>query len=320
MTSIFDSGQPICLLVTNGGITGSTSKYLTANPGSWRGADAVYLSPTSGAHANQWIPERQSDGVTYALKNCDTSRGTVYLNGWGSRWRETHLSLSPAPPDNYAKWMVEPVSNVFRLKVMSGSLGSQDVYLSGNGAQQLIYQAYLSSNPSAPETYWFVEPVPGGSPSPLPSTITPPSMGQQTYSKLEVDAVVKTQYPVFANDPLTTLETLATVQDNTYTAMDFSKMKTIWQNSTFHTIAQSQQFQQDDYAKCMLAEVSTQGTKAGVAYAYLIGILFCYPAGNALERRALNFTIDPSGKVVLLDPATGNQEYPQNWKPMWGFY
>ena len=287
MGSPFDSGKT---LVFKSMSTAGPKHYIDSSPDASQ-ARSVYLSASirfnvyPGTH---WECSKQRDG-SYRLK-------TVSAQGSSDK---RILDSSSANPQNVSTYLNTDSAGggsfwtPTLLADGSYSLQSQTPsgpkrFMCANPTASQEESVYLVENSDSIEAHWMV--------------------GVDYYTSAEVERIINEVYPS------------ATINfyqsDARHGSLYYGLLNDIWKSSELDKYQRKgEKFDCDDFAVCMKAEVSK--------YSYnetfpdnrdcLCGIM--WGKNSAGEHHAYNFTIDPFGELILLEPQNGLQIAPDKYTP-----
>ena len=278
MGSPFDSGKT---LVFKSMSTAGSKRYMDSNPDESK-ARSVYLitSMDFTAHpGSHWECERQGDG-SYRLKTVSTHGGSdkriLDSSAGATKNESTYLGTNSA--GSGSRWTPTLLAD--------GSYSLQSQTPSGPNrfmcADPTAYQedtVYQVDNNDSIGTHWMV--------------------GVDYYTRTEVSRIIRDVYPDVAIN--------CYQSDENYGSLDYDLLRGIWNDSGLRNYRRTpEKFDYDDFAVCMKAAVSkySYNQSQPADKGSLCGIMW---GRNREGAHAYNFTIDPFGNLILLDPQNGQQ-------------
>ena len=308
---------------------GKTVSIKAVEAGQWLAGQVsnnyVYLSTVQDPNFTSWTVEK--DPIHYACYSFRLPSGH-YLAGDG-RINQMYLMYSKAHP--VTTWVcsqtLEGSSVYMQLHEEPGSQTySKNMYLTGQSNA-----IYLSEYCGSHNTQWLLE-IPGGQPQPpqppqpTPNPPQPPQPAPQpakAFKSYEIDAELR-KIPSLKN------VVMPRRADPEYRSLDLATMQSIWQSSFLSKGAQLQQsenFDCDDFAFCMKAEVArysqqnpgptnSRNTHDG----YLCGIFYAESPNLGGPSNAYNFYITANGNIEFFDPMSGTQIQPGEWNPFFSIF
>ena len=288
MGSPFDSGKT---LVFKSMSTAGPKRYLNSNPYASK-AKSVYLitSMDFKAHpGSHWECNRQSDG-SYRLK-------TVFAQHHSDK---LILDSSSAAPQNESTYLYTDSAG-------GGSFWSPTLLADGS------YSLH-SQTPSGPKRFMNANPTASQDESVYQVENSDCigahwMVGVDYYTGAEIERIIYDVYPGV---------TIKFYQSDTrYGSLDYDLLHGIWKNSELDNYQiKGQKFDYDDFAVCMKAEASkysynqtfpnNRGSLCGIMWGKNFAGDHCY---------AYNFTIDPFGKLILLNAENGLQMAHDEYTP-----
>ena len=297
MGSPFDSGKPLIFKSLS---DGGPKRYLDSWPGASVIGERVYLSDSTdyntrrGTHFQAF---KLSDGA-YSLRSM-SSGSKRYLDSWPTAPKNSdtvYLSESTEADKRIGTHWIPLKLGDGTYALQSKSTSGPKIYLDSWPTSSDIKETVYLSDSTDPGkrigTHWMV--------------------GVDWYTGREVQDILSVNYPE--------VNIQLYKADAKYRAMEYHVLKTIWDNSGLDDFEwKREKFDCDDFAICYKAEVAKwcYRTEASIPDACLCGIIWgkrTTPAGQQ-EGHAFNFSVDPFGKLILIEPQTGNTIPTDEWTP-----
>ena len=276
MESPFDSGKTLVFMTKS---TAGSNPYLNSSPSESKDK-SVYMSSSIdfGDHPGcHWECIKLDDG-SYRLKTVSDSTDNRYLDSSGAAPSTETVYLKDDSAGGGSHWIPTPLSDG------SYSLQSQTTcgtkrFMSCNPEANKQDMVYLVENSDPIAAHWMV--------------------GVDYYTGPEIERIFNRTFPCV---PIKFYQS-----DYHYGSLDYNLLHGIWNDSMLANYQwTAEKFDCDDFAVCMKAEVSkySYNQSRPTDKGSLCGIIW---GRNDRGAHAFNFTIDPFGNLILLEPQNGMQ-------------
>ena len=287
MGSPFDSGKT---LVFKSMSTAGSRRYLDSNPDESQ-SRSVYLieSMDFSAHpGSHWECNRQSDG-SYRLTTVSTQGGSNrrILDSSSAAITNESTFLNTTSAGNGSFWTPTLLADD-SYSLQSQTPSGPKRFMNANPTASQEASVYQVENSGPIGVHWMV--------------------GVDYYTQGEVERIIRDVYPGVAINFYQS--------DGSYGSLDYDLLHGIWNNSGLANYQwKAEKFDCDDFAICMKAEASKYSYNQTLPNnkGSLCGIMWGQNAAGT--HHAYNFTIDPFGKLILLEPQNGQQMAHNDYNP-----
>ena len=278
MGSPFDSGKTLVFKAMS---TAGSKRYLDSNPNEPE-MTSVYLisSMDFNAHSGtHWECNRQSDG-SYRLRTLSTQEGSNrrILDSSSRVAKNQSTYLAPDSAGRGSHWTPTLLADG-SYSLQSQTPSGPNRFMCADPTAYIEDSVYQVDNNDSIGTHWMV--------------------GVDYYTRTEVSRIIQDVYPGVAINFYQS--------DENYGSLDYDLLRGIWNDSGLRDYRwTAEKFDCDDFAVCMKAAVSkySYNQSRPADKGSLCGIMW---GRNREGAHAYNFTIDPFGNLILLEPQNGQQ-------------
>ena len=280
MENSIESGRGIVFRTKS---TASNKRYLNSSPGAavYDKSISVYLSESMDFRKNPGCYWKgiQVVGNKFRLQTVSTSSNLRFLDSSSAAPRKTSVYLADSSAGDGSHWTLTPLPDG-NFSMQSDTPSGAKKFLKANPSGTKDDSVYMTESSETAETHWH--------------------MGIFYHTGEEVESIIHAAYP---NVPI-----INNKEGTNYGSLDYDGLHSIWNDSQLANYQLAEEkFGDADFAVCLKAHVAKDSYSADLPDdkgGSLCGIMWTSTGGKI---RALNFTVDAFGMLVVLDPQNGQQ-------------
>ena len=280
MENPFESGRG---MVFKSKSTASNKRYLNSSPGAAAKGDksfSVYLSDSADFRKNPGCYWKSIHvvGDKVRLQTVSTSSNLRFLDSSSAAPRKTSVYLAGSSAGDGSHWTPKLLPDR-NFSMQSDTPSGPKKFLKANPCGTKDDSVYMTESSETAETHW--------------------NIGFTYHTGEEVESIVHAAYP---NVPI-----INNKEGTNYGSLDYDGLHSIWNDSQLANYQLAEEkFGDADFAVCLKAHVAKDSYSADLPddKGSLCGIMWTSIGGKI---RALNFTVDAFGMLVVLDPQNGQQ-------------